>query len=97
MEDHYKFSRDAAESDRSVLARYSNHLASLIATSLRTQHKWMLAITGGFHIHPSIPTTVDTPNLRIADVGTGTGIYSTSQKVSVIFKYDPAPCIPPRH
>jgi SAM-dependent methyltransferase len=75
MEDHYKFSRNAAESDRSVLARYSNHLASLIGTSLRIQHKWMLAITGGFHIHPSIPVTLDTPNLRIADVGTGTGIY----------------------
>ncbi|RDW83798.1 class I SAM-dependent methyltransferase [Aspergillus mulundensis] len=29
----------------------------------------------GYHIHPSIPT--DSPNLRIADVGTGTGIWLT--------------------
>ncbi|RAK84510.1 hypothetical protein BO79DRAFT_259285 [Aspergillus costaricaensis CBS 115574] len=29
----------------------------------------------GYHIHPSIPTS--NPNLRIADVGTGTGIWLT--------------------
>ncbi|KAE8138749.1 hypothetical protein BDV38DRAFT_291811 [Aspergillus pseudotamarii] len=31
----------------------------------------------GYHIHPTIPTT--SPTLRIADIGTGTGVWLTDQ------------------
>ncbi|KAL3461984.1 S-adenosyl-L-methionine-dependent methyltransferase [Aspergillus heterothallicus] len=41
---------------------------------INLQH-YLICQTFGYHIHPSIPTT--NPTMRIADVGTGTGIWLT--------------------
>ncbi|KAF2869228.1 S-adenosyl-L-methionine-dependent methyltransferase [Massariosphaeria phaeospora] len=46
---------------------------ALASTRLNFNHFWMKGITG-YLLHPEIPTEKD--NLRIADVGTGTGIWA---------------------
>ncbi|KAF2654305.1 S-adenosyl-L-methionine-dependent methyltransferase [Lophiostoma macrostomum CBS 122681] len=45
---------------------------ALASTRLNYNHFWWTKISG-YLLHPSIPTTL--PNLRIADVGAGTGIW----------------------
>ncbi|KAJ5731359.1 uncharacterized protein N7483_005867 [Penicillium malachiteum] len=53
----------------------STTTADNIITDRMNLHHYLLREMHGYLVHPSIPT--DNPNLRVADVGTGTGIWLT--------------------
>lgn len=50
------------------------HLLNPHISRLNLQHQWGVRVLG-FYIHPRIELPLDSPHLKIADVGTGTGQY----------------------
>lgn len=87
-EKYYLFNRDSLETKR-----YSLFLSSSIVVtnpkSLNAQHGYLQG-TINFHIHPSIPLNPNDPNVKIAEVATGTGIWltETAQRSPPTWQFD---------